>query len=79
MGGKIILVMDDAYDALISLKAPDESFSDEIRRLTKTRGSILDFAGAWKDISEEKAAKLKARITERRQDTRRMDEIHKKR
>ncbi|MBU0459216.1 MAG: antitoxin VapB family protein [Nanoarchaeota archaeon] len=78
MGTKTITIMDDAYDMLNVLKVPGESFSDEIRRLTKTKGSIMEFAGAWSDISEKEAAKMKARIRIRRKERSRLDDIHRK-
>lgn len=58
--------MDDVYDTLVALKSPDESFSDELRRLAKAKGSVMDFAGAWADVPEVVAEKMKARISERR-------------
>ena len=58
--------MDDAYDMLTALKVPGESFSEEIRRLTETKGSIMEFAGAWNDLSESDAETIKTRIKERR-------------
>ncbi len=78
MGTKTISVMDDAYELLVAVKAPDESFSDEIRRLVKSKSSIMDFAGAWKGLSEEDAKKMKARITERRRERNRLDELRRK-
>ena len=78
MGTKTITLMDDAYNLLKALKAPNESFSDEIRRLAQTKGSIMEFAGAWSDLSEEDAEKIKMRISERRRDRTRLDELHKR-
>ncbi len=40
----------DAYEALAALKRPGESFSDVVRRITRKNRSLLDFAGAWKDV-----------------------------
>ena len=40
----------EAYAALKSLKARDESFSDVVKRLARPRRSILDLAGAWRDL-----------------------------
>lgn len=73
MGTKTIAIMDDVYDLLKIRKLPDESFSDELRRLVKGKGSIMDLAGAWKDISEEDANKMKRAITEMRKGTRLAD------
>ncbi len=44
----------DAYAALTSAKKEGESFSDVVRRLTGTHRSLMEFAGAWKDVPEEK-------------------------
>lgn len=79
MATKTLTIMDDAYGMLLSLKKPEESFSDEIRRLASTRGSIIEFAGAWSDITEGEAKKMKVRINERRNDRSRLNELHKKR
>ncbi len=76
MGTKTISIMDDVYDTLKVLKAPEESFSDEIRRLAQTKGSIIEFAGAWRDLSEKDAGKIELRIRERRKDRRRLDDLH---
>lgn len=78
MGTKTISIMDDVYETLRVTKRPDESFSDEIRRLASTKGSIMDFAGAWKDIPEEDIEQMKRAIREMRKDRRRLDEVHKK-
>ena len=66
MGTKTINIMDDVYDLLSTLKRPGESFSDEIRRLAKEKGSLLDLAGAWSDMSDEEVKRIKDRISERR-------------
>lgn len=71
--------MDDVYIMLKGLKAPHESFSEEIRRLAETKGDIMEFAGAWSDISEESAEKMKVRIRERRKDRSRLEELQRKR
>ncbi len=61
--------MDDVYELLSALKAPKESFSEELRRLAKTKGSIMEFAGAWK-MSEEEAEKMKMALQAMRRGTR---------
>lgn len=76
MGTKTISIMDDVYETLKALKAPEESFSDEIRRLTQTKGSIIELAGAWSDLSEKDARKMELRIRERRKGRHRLDELH---
>ena len=62
--------MDDAYNALKIRKRKNESFSEVIRRVTKDKGSIMELAGAWKDISKEDAEKMKKKILEMRKGTR---------
>ena len=44
----------EAYERLVALKKPDESFSDEVLRLAgkKTGADLMKFWGAWKDMSE---------------------------
>jgi len=78
MATKTISIMDDVYELLKALKSPEESFSDEIRRLTTVKGSILDFAGAWNELSDKEAEKMKIRIRERRGDRVRLNELHQK-
>ena len=70
MATKTISIMDDVYETLKSLKAPHESFSDEIRRLIKTKGSILDFAGKWGDISDAEANRMEEAMMKTRTGTR---------
>lgn len=53
MGVKTITVSQDAYEALAALKGQGESFSEVIRRLTRTNRSLLEFAGDWKDVPPE--------------------------
>jgi len=50
MAVKTITVSEDAYRALAALKREGESFSDVIRRITRSNRSLLEFAGDWKDI-----------------------------
>jgi predicted CopG family antitoxin len=78
MGTKTISITDDVYERLKAMKTPGESFSDELRRLTTSKGSILDFAGAWKDLSEEDSKKMKENIREKRKDKSRLEEVNKK-
>lgn len=61
--------MDDVYGRLVALRRVDESFSDELRRLTDTKGGILEFAGAWKDMSDEDTEKMKKTIRKARRKT----------
>lgn len=66
--------MDGVYERLVALKRPQESFSDELRRLTETKGSIMEFAGIWKDMSDEDAQEMKETIRKSKKTTR-MKEI----
>ena len=50
---KNIAVADDVYKKLKRLKRRDESFSELLRRLIKTRGAISDIAGSATMSSEE--------------------------
>ncbi len=58
MATKTISIMDDVYERLKALKSPDESFSDTLRRITSSRADIMEFAGAWKHISDTDAEKM---------------------
>jgi len=61
--------MDDVYKLLVRNKRHKESFSDELRRVLKRKRSIMEFAGAWKDIDEEEAEKMKKNIRKLRKDS----------
>ncbi len=50
---KNIALADDVYDQLKRLKRRDESFSEFIRRLLRTRANISDLAGSSTLSSEE--------------------------
>ena len=51
---KTVTLSEDAYAALAALKREGESFSDVVRRLTRKGRSLLEFAGAWKDVPKGK-------------------------
>lgn len=55
---KNIAVADDVYNELKSRKRSDESFSEFLRRLLKTRRMISDLAGST-TMSPEEWVKLK--------------------
>ncbi len=65
MAVKTITITEDAYKALAGDKTKDESFSEVILRMHKRKGNIEDimrFAGAWSDMSDETAEKIKKHI-----------------
>ncbi len=51
---KVISLSNEAYTKLKSKKIGDKSFSEVVIELIdkEKRKSILDFAGAWKDVPE---------------------------
>ena len=51
MAVKTVTLSEDAYAALAAMKREGESFSDVVRRLTRSDRSLLEFAGDWKDVS----------------------------
>ena len=75
MGTKTISIKTEVYEKLISLKAPGESFSDQLERLS-SKGSILDLAGAWNNMSDNDVKKIKDKITKGRKERSRLDEIN---
>jgi predicted CopG family antitoxin len=50
MAVKTVTLSEDAYQALAYLKGEKESFSDVVRRLTRTHRPLAGFAGAWEGI-----------------------------
>lgn len=69
MGYKTISLRDDVYENLVKVKGKNESFSDVISRLIHKR-SLLDFAGRWSDIPEEKIEELTKELVAIRDSTR---------
>lgn len=69
MATKTISILNEVYERLLALKRQDESFSDELRRLTETKGSILEFAGIWKDMGSKEAEEMKNTIHKIRRKT----------
>ena len=62
MATKNISIMEDVYRILLQRKRAQESFSDVIRREFSKKGSILDGAGLWADLTDEDQAKMEALI-----------------
>jgi predicted CopG family antitoxin len=61
MGSKMISVSEEAYQALLSEKRKNESFSDTILRLTKRFGRIMESFGKW-DMSDEEEKKMEGEL-----------------
>jgi len=70
MGTKTITIMDDAYELLVRNKKKDESFSDVVRREFSKKGSILDLAGAWSDLSDKDIKEMEDAVKKSREYTR---------
>lgn len=63
-GVKTITITLEAYEALLRLKRPGESFSDVILRLVRGRRSLMDLAGVWRDIDERRVEEIMAEVRE---------------
>ena len=57
---KTITLSEDAHNALVAIKEEGESFSEALRRLTRGRRSLLDFAGDWKDFAEDQMSSYRS-------------------
>lgn len=69
---KTISLADDAYELMVAAKQPKESFSELARRVFGApKRSILDLAGAWKDLPAAEFDAMKARIYQERDHDRR--------
>ena len=69
MAVKTITITKDAYEKLASNKEEGESFSELINRSFDKKGNVeelMKFAGAWSDMSDEEADKLKKHIRDMR-------------
>ena len=69
MGTKTISIMDDVYNLLVRNKKPDESFSEELRRIVPKKGNIMDCAGAWAHLSDKEAEDMKMSIKQLRKNS----------
>ena len=63
---KTVTITEEAYLALASNKHIGESFSALIKRSFVKKGDISKFLGAWSDMEEKDAEKMKAEIEKRR-------------
>ena len=62
MGTKTISIMDDVYHLLVKNKKPDESFSEELRRIVPKKGNIMECAGLWAHMSDKETDDMKKNI-----------------
>ncbi|MBI2661070.1 antitoxin VapB family protein [Candidatus Woesearchaeota archaeon] len=69
MGTKTISIMDDAYELLVRHKKPNESFSEEIRRLVPKKGNIMECAGLWADMSDKETWEMEKTINRLRKNS----------
>ena len=63
---KTITVTKDAYEQLKALKRPEESFSEEIKRITGGSQDVMRFAGILSDLSDKDIEEMKQSIRELR-------------
>ncbi len=68
MATKTLTIMDDVYERLKTLKRPEESFSEELRRILVPKAKLSDFIGAWKDVDDAEAKRMKSVIKEMRRE-----------
>jgi len=69
MATKNISLMEDAYFLLASNKSKDESFSDVVRRILSRKRSVMEFAGAWKNIGKKDIKEMKKEIEKLRKNS----------
>ena len=62
MGTKTISIMEDVYEILVRNKKPNESFSEEIRRLVPKKGNIMECAGLWANMGDKEVEDMKKNI-----------------
>ena len=60
MSVRTVTLAQDAYECLASQKKQGESFSDVVRRLTRSERSLKDFVGAWSEVPESKMNEFEA-------------------
>ncbi len=62
MGTKTISIMDDVHKILVRNKKPNESFSEELRRLVPKKGNIMECAGLWAHLNDKEVEGMKKTI-----------------
>lgn len=71
MATKTISVKEEVYEELVRVKRPEESFSDELRRLASGKGKISECAGLWSNwMTKEEINSIEKNIEERRRASR---------
>ncbi len=58
MSPRIVELDEDAYARLRQWKRAGESFSDVVKRLTRSKRSVLEFAGAWSDMTPQERTEM---------------------
>jgi predicted CopG family antitoxin len=61
---RTITVTLEAYETILMLKRPGETFSDVILRLAREAKDVMELAGAWKDVPGEKIEEVMKSIRE---------------
>ena len=69
MSTKTISIMEDVYELLVRQKKPNESFSEELRRLVPKKGDIMECAGLWAHMSDKEAQDMKRTIKQLRKNS----------
>jgi len=67
MASKTLSVTEDVYYLLAREKFKDESFSEVIKRLVKSRGKLIDCAGLWKNLTDDDIQEIKNQIKKLRE------------
>ena len=62
MGTKTISIMNDVYELLVRYKKPNESFSEELRRIVPKKGDIMECAGLCAHMGDNEAEDIKKTI-----------------
>ncbi|MBS3114477.1 antitoxin VapB family protein [Candidatus Woesearchaeota archaeon] len=69
MGTKTISIMDDVHEILVRNKKPNESFSEELRRLVPKKGNIMECAGLWAHLNDKEVEEMKKSIRQLRKNS----------
>ena len=66
MATKTITILEEVYNELIKLKREEESFSEELSRLIKRKGNLIECAGLWNWMKDSELTAIEETISERR-------------